>query len=534
MNHSRKLLKRVIAITTAASFVTVGGNTALAAGSYREAETAAYDNFVAGTASLWNDYLENYQKALTGSKAVIDLKLEDTGKLLLGSAAGGMDLSWLNNVSLDTSVSIQKGLEAVKMAVLLNDSRLCDLNAYVDLGNLMEYMQVPDISGGYLQISMQNLDNGLSADSLKESMNLLSDLSTLLPDKDTVSSLLGRYGHLIIDNMEDGLSTQENVSAEGVSEDCTMYEGQIKAANAVEMVRQIAETARDDKEIKSLFDSAAEAGISKEEQYKEFQDALDELLSEVETADESADNSTAIYSKIWVNGEDKVVGREFGTAEGTEETPIFVWKAPSTGSSSGLLIGLVSDGSTVALTGSGTTENGLLTGDYTLTVDGTDSLAVHVEKLETKPEKAGYYNGKFTLTIPTNGSEDEEANMLSSFVAEINLTSDPTAGTSRMDLSLTISGISLATLSIRGGYTAEVEVPDLDTVTPVYSVEDEDNLREYLKTVNWDSLAANAVVAGVPEDLVSQFKLTLESAVENTLNPQPADTETAETMEEVS
>ena len=418
MNHSRKLLKRVIAITTAASFVTVGGDTALAAGSYREAETAAYDNFVAGTASLWNDYLENYQKALTGSKAVIDLKLEDTGKLLLGSAAGGMDLSWLNNVSLDTSVSIQKGLEAVKMAVLLNDSRLCDLNAYVDLENLMEYMQVPDISGGYLQISMQNLDNGLSADSLKESMNLLSDLSILLPDKDTVSSLLGRYGHLIIDNMEDGLSAQEKVSEEGVSEDCTMYEGQIKAANAVEMVRQIAETARDDKEIKSLFDSAAEAGISKEEQYKEFQDALDELLSEVETADESADNSTAIYSKIWVNGEDKVVGREFGTVEGTEETPIFVWKAPSAGSSSGLLIGLASDGSTVALTGSGTTENGLLTGDYTLTVDGTDSLAVHVEKLETKPEKAGYYNGKFTLTIPTNGSEDEEANMLSSFAAE--------------------------------------------------------------------------------------------------------------------
>ena len=103
-----------------------------------------------------------------------------------------------------------------------------------------------------------------------------------------------------------------------------------------------------------------------------------------------------------------------------------------------------------------------------------------------------------------------------------------------MDLSLTISGISLATLSIRGGYTAEVEVPDLDTVTPVYSVEDEDDLTEYLKTVNWDSLAANAVAAGVPEDLVSQFKLTLESAVENTLNPQPAGTETAETMEEVA
>ena len=532
MNHSRKLLKRVIAITTAASFVTVGGDTALAAGSYREAETAAYDNFVAGTASLWNDYLENYQKALTGSKAVIDLKLEDTGKLLLGSAAGGMDLSWLNNVSLDTSVSIQKGLEAVKMAVLLNDSRLCDLNAYVDLENLMEYMQVPDISGGYLQISMQNLDNGLSADSLKESMNLLSDLSILLPDKDTVSSLLGRYGHLIIDNMEDGLSAQENVSEEGVSEDCTMYEGQIKAANAVEMVRQIAETARDDKEIKSLFDSWTEAGIATDDQYQEFQTAVDDFLSDF--ADEGADDSTLIYSRIWVNNEDKVVGREIGTVDGAETTPVFTWKAPSADGSSALLLEVQADGSSLTLTGSGTSSEGLLTGDYIFAMDGTETMDIHVADLETKPEKAGYYNGKFTLTIPTNGSEDEEANMLSSFAAEINLTSDPTAGTSRMDLSLTISGISLATLSIRGGYTAEVEVPDLDTVTPVYSVEDEDDLTEYLKTVNWDSLAANAVAAGVPEDLVSQFKLTLESAVENMLNPQPADTETVETMEEVA
>ena len=59
-------------------------------------------------------------------------------------------------------------------------------------------------------------------------------------------------------------------------------------------------------------------------------------------------------------------------------------------------------------------------------------------------------------------------------------------------------------------------------------------LTEYLKTVNWDSLAANALAAGVPQDHVSQFKLTLESAVENMLNPQPADTETAETMEEVA
>lgn len=83
-----------------------------------------------------------------------------------------------------------------------------------------------------------------------------------------MSSLLGRYGHLIIDNMEDGLSAQENVSEEGVSEDCTMYEGQIKAANAMEMVRQIAETARDDKEIKSLLSAPQKPASAKKSSTK--------------------------------------------------------------------------------------------------------------------------------------------------------------------------------------------------------------------------------------------------------------------------
>ena len=42
-------------------------------------------------------------------------------------------------------------------------------------------------------------------------------------------------------------------------------------------------------------------------------------------------------------------------------------------------------------------------------IGGIKSVS-YKELMETKPEKAGYYNGKFTLTIPTNGSEDEEAN----------------------------------------------------------------------------------------------------------------------------
>ena len=531
MNRTRKLLKKVIAVAAASSLIAAGGSTVMAAGSYQEAETAAYDKFVSGVASSWEEYLTSYQTAQKGSNAKITLNVEDTGRALLGAMTGGMDFSWLQSISLDTNTSLQQGLEALTAAVLLNDSKLCDLNIYMDFAKMAEYIQIPDISEGYLVAPMESSDVSISDDSMKLYFNLLSDLSSVLPDKDTLSTLLERYGQLVISNMEDGASTDETVSVEGISEDCTVYEGQLSEASTVKMLKDIAKTAKDDKEIKSLFDSWTEAGIATDDQYQEFQTAVDDLLSDF--ADEGADDSTLIYSRIWVNNEDKVVGREIGTVDGAETTPVFTWKAPSADGSSALLLEVQADGSSLTLTGSGTSSEGLLTGDYIFAMDGTETMDIHVADLETKPEKTGYYNGKFTLTFPavdteSTDSEDTTTNPLAGLAVEVNLTSDITTETSQIDLTLTTSGAALATLSISGGYGEGPETKDGDSLTPAYSVDDENDAVEYMKTINWDTLAANATAAGVPEELVSQLQTLLDSAVQNVINPDTAEADTTE------
>ena len=531
MNRTRKLLKKVIAVAAASSLIAAGGSTVMAAGSYQEAETAAYDKFVSGVASSWEEYLASYQTAQKGANAKITLNVEDTGRALLGAMTGGMDFSWLQSISLDTNTSLQQGLEALTAAVLLNDSKLCDLNIYMDFAKMAEYIQIPDISEGYLVAPMESSDVSISDDSMKLYFNLLSDLSSVLPDKDTLSTLLERYGQLVISNMEDGASTDETVSVEGISEDCTVYEGQLSEASTVKMLEDIAKTAKDDKEIKSLFDSWTEAGVATDDQYQEFQTAVDDLLSD--SADEEADDSTLIYSRIWVNNEDKVVGREIGTVDGAETTPVFTWKAPSADGSSALLLEVQADGSSLTLTGSGTSSEGLLTGDYIFAMDGTETMDIHVADLETKPEKTGYYNGKFTLTFPSvdtesTDSEDTTTNPLAGFAVEVNLTSDITTETSQIDLTLTTSGAALATLSISGGYGEGPETKDGDSLTPAYSVDDENDAVEYMKTINWDTLAANATAAGVPEELVSQLQTLLDSAVQNVINPDTAEADTTE------
>ena len=51
----------------------------------------------------------------------------------------------------------------------------------------------------------------------------------------------------------------------------------------------------------------------------------------------------AFSSKVWVNGDGKIVGRQFGITDGTDTTPVFTWKAPSEGEDSALLLELAAD-----------------------------------------------------------------------------------------------------------------------------------------------------------------------------------------------
>ena len=84
--------------------------------------------------------------------------------------------------------------------------------------------------------------------SMKNNFKVLSDLTTFLPDTATVSTLLDRYGNIIIDSVAEGGSSEETISVEGISEDCTVYESQITEAGVLSMMENILTAAKEDQE----------------------------------------------------------------------------------------------------------------------------------------------------------------------------------------------------------------------------------------------------------------------------------------------
>ena len=528
MNRTRQILKKAVVTAMGASLVVSGSSTVFAAGSYQETEKTALANVVSKLPEAWNSYLENYQKACEGTKGTFTLTVEDTGRALAGALMGGTDVSWLQSITFDSDITIKDGVEAIVGGLLLNDTKLCDLNFYMDLANMVEYIQIPELSDGYISAPIEGTvttSEGIAENSqeiMSTYMNALSDLSSALPDSDTLGTLLDRYGNIIIDNIEDGSSVEESVSVDGISEDCTVYEGTVSEKAVTAMAEGILTAAKDDAEIKGLFEQWAGASDG-EDQYQQFEDAVADALDSIGSADGEVSEDPVFSSKVWVNADNKIVGREFAVIDGAETTPVFTWKAPSDGDTSALLLEITAEDSSLTLTGSGTTSDGLLNGDYIFAIDGTEAADINVENLETKPEKAGYYNGTLNVTFPvaeadaanTDGESEAASNPLAGFGIVINLKSDASTDSSSIGLTVTTSGAPIATLTISGGYGDGVDIPDLTSLDKTYDGSDDAAMTEYVANINWDTFLANIKAAGVPDELATQLETILTSAVES-------------------
>lgn len=368
--------------------------------------------------------------------------------------------------------------------------------------------------------------------SIETYLKIVSDMTTVLPDTKTLSTLLDRYGNILIENFGDETVTEEAFSVEGVSEDCTVYEEILTEQEVLSILREVLTTAKEDQELKGLLDMWSEAGGG-EDLYAQLVAGADSALADLpEEGSEEINPEAAMFnSKIWTNAEGKIVGREFGFTDetGTESYPLISWKNPSADGNSALYFELWLDTSSITLTGSGQSGDQGLTGEYLLAFDGVKTVGIGVNNLKSDTEAPGYMNGSFNFSLLDTGTE-EEPNPLAAFGLTANIISDAAAQTSQVDLSLTSSGAPVVTLSVTGGYEASgesVEMPDQAVLDAALSVESEEDMTAFAEGLDWTTVLTNLGAAGVPEELINQLQMMLTA-------PDAAAAEVPETVTEES
>lgn len=241
MKTRKKWLRKTTAICTAAFLGTAAiPSTAFAADSYASIEKDAWAKKVTEMASSYATSIEESQSLMSGMQSDMILKFEDSGRSLLGFVAP-FDVSWLDNVTLSNDISFTEGKEGILMKVLLNDNKICTLEYYLDPDSQDIYMRIPELSDKYFKTNLEeaadqqaaNIENDLEeltpddsdadiptdnfasaySDSLSLTVSMMSDLSAAAPEASVVETLLDKYGSMLFDNLTEGESSQETLTA---------------------------------------------------------------------------------------------------------------------------------------------------------------------------------------------------------------------------------------------------------------------------------------------------------------------------------
>lgn len=536
MRKGKKHLKKATALCAAAILTaTAAPSAAYAADSYADTEKANWAESVKNFTDSYADTLNQYDTLLSGTTSDITLKLEDSGRSLLGFIAP-FDVSWLNDITFTTDVTVKDGQEGVLMKALLNGAQICTIEYYLDSESQDVYMRIPELSDKYFKTNLQDaadaqsaaieeaesslsddsaadaitdkvLNSGTYAWSTNLSLAMMSDFTGLLPEASVVEELLNRYSTLVFDNMNEQDSTTETLTAQGISEDCTVYEARISQDDALKMATAILESAKSDKEIEGILETWSQKLPDSEGLYDKFLSSVESGLASLKEADTSDDFETSdeaddyITSRIWVNADGQIAGRELSVHSDGTESPVITWQMPKSDSGFGYLLSYKdSDNGEFALTGSGTIDGDLLNGTYQFSADGTPYANIELKDYDTASAKKGDLNGNYTITLISSDENDSMA-ALANFALIMDLTSADTSGA--IDLSITSAGSTLGTLSITSEPGDGVEIPDLTSITDAYDVTDEDAMTEYASGLDFTALMSSLTDAGVPDEVIT-------------------------------
>lgn len=555
MKTRKKWLRKTTAICTAALLGTaVIPSTAFAADDYASIEKNAWAEEVKNMASSYAASIEESQALVSGMQSDISLKIEDSGRSLLGFVAP-FDISWLNDITLANTVSFTDGKEGLLMKVLLNDNQICSLEYYLDPESQDVYMRIPELSDKYFKTNLKEAadqqasniesdieeltpddtdvdiptDNFASAysDSISLSASLMSDLSSALPEASVIEALLDKYGSMLFDNLTEGESSQETLTAGDISQDCTVYEGQISSADAVKTATELLEAAKSDSDIESILNTWNDKLSSDENLYESFTTAVDKGLNALKDTDTSDSEDSYLSTKIWVDENGRIAGRSLEIQEGDTTTPILTWQMPENGSDFGYLLTIASDDiNTYSLSGSGQIDGDKLNGTYELSLADSISAIIEVKDYDTVSAKEGNLNGNYKITFPSSDTDNEDdyySSILENFALVLNLNSEKDSGS--VALSIENAGSTLGTLSITGGAGEAVEIPDLASLKDVYDANNNDDMNAYAATLDFTSIMDNLSKAGVPDEVIT-YILSGGSATEDS-----SDTEASENSE---
>ena len=184
------------------------------------------------------------------------------------------------------------------------------------------------------------------------------------------------------------------------------------------------------------------------------------------------------------------------------DTPVFTWQMPMNDSSYGYLLEIYAEDEVYALSGKGTIENDILNGSYQFSMNDEPAANIEVKDYDTVEAKKGNINGSYSISFIADESDDSsDVSPLTNFSLDADIAS--TAESGSVKLGIVSAGATLGSVSLVSGKGDGVDIPDFASLKDVCDVSNDDDMTDYVSSMDFTKLMDNLTAAGVPDEVIT-------------------------------
>ena len=393
----------------------------------------------------------------------------------------------IDNASISVNTSSDDSVQNVQLKANINDADIATVNASIDMENEEGYLQIPELSDSYIDISdgIEEINDELKSSGV-EYQEMLDEVKNTLPDAKTVDKVLNTYVDVAFDNISDVSKSSDKIEAEDVSQSVTALTTTLDGQYAYDTAYEMLETLKDDENIKEIIENIDEAS------YDEFRDSISDTLDSLKDEKDSIDDVEGSADlTLYVNGKGEIAGTEvLVDVDGQEVVVSSVM--PRSGSKFGYEMKAEYEGMELfSLTGSGTLKSDVMNGTFNVSVDdellgdldeyvsgGDNILTIDVKDFDISDSKDGMLNGSFTFST-------DAVRQVKGY--KLNVEFATTKKETSVAVALLYEDDNYAKVTLTSG-----EGENLKTLQPsgsdtVYSITDDSDMQDYLSEIDIDA-----------------------------------------------
>ena len=479
-----------------------------------------YDGYV-GTVSNAYGTIMNSVTDNTYGDATLSVELSDAALELIKEAVGDIDLSFLNDTEIKLGAGLDGDFLQINAELGINGNTIIDPSLALDLNKGEMLISILTLSDKYIRADLADMDVS-EMPPVSEYLDMVEKYADALPDEGELNKLLGKYVGIVLDELDEVEKGEEELEIGEITEKLTAVELRFTEETAADIVEAVLSEARDDKTIKKYINNVSELlendGIIPDagEIYGYFTEAVDSALASFEDAEMSDD---VLFTLVdYVDASHKVVGRKLFMGDDTDATPLAFYGTVHDGKNYEFeLVITGAEAPQVYISGSGVDKGGVLTGDYTITLQGMSLLKLSLEDFDMNALKSGKVKGAVIITpskelLGSMGVGNIEMSGISMADIAVGLDLDIDGTSADITVNALVDGEVFAGVKLVSKMTGapSVKTPSDKNVVDVEDVE------EWLETVDLEKLVKNLKSAGLPAELTD----ALDELMENVDSPK--------------